>query len=270
MGDPTQLHQVTMNLVTNAYHAVEDIGGEITLELREIDVQANEQPSILLPAGKYAVISVSDTGKGIDPANLDKIFEPYFTTKKEGKGTGLGLSVVYGIVKEHGGDIAVMNEPGKGVRIDVYLPIAKNILADDPAIDSKELLPIGNERILVVDDEEAVVEFEKKMLSRLGYQVTSFTKSPEAFDAFVANPDGYDLVISDMAMPQKTGIQLSHVLRSIRPDIPIIICTGYSERLDEERAKNIGVNALLMKPLRKNDLARLVRIILDESKSHKQ
>lgn len=270
MADPTQLHQVTMNLVTNAYHAVEDTGGEITLELREIDVQANEQPGILIPPGKYAVISVSDTGKGIDPANLDKIFEPYFTTKKEGKGTGLGLSVVYGIVKEHGGDIAVLNEPGKGVRFDVYLPVAgKNTRTDDPALYGKELMPTGNERILLVDDEEAIVGFVKKMLGRLGYQVASFTKSLEALGAFASNPDGFDMVVSDMAMPQMTGVQLAHEMRAIRADIPIIICTGYSERIDEEKAKKIGVNALLMKPLRNNDLARLIRTILDESKSQK-
>jgi PAS domain S-box-containing protein len=265
MADPTQLHQITMNLVTNAYHAVEENGGEIMLGLRWAVVPSNGQPDIVLEPGDYAVLSVSDTGKGIDPAHLDNIFEPYFTTKKEGKGTGLGLSVVYGIIKEHGGDVAVINEPGKGVRFDVYLPVLETAVSAGSKKETHESLPTGNERILLVDDEELIVKFEEKLLRRLGYQVTTFTRALDARDAFKKDPNRYDLVVSDMAMPHTTGVQLAEELRSIRPELPIIICTGYSERLDAEKAKSLGVNGFLMKPVKKTDMAGMIRKILDES-----
>lgn len=269
MADPTQLHQITMNLVTNAYHAVGENGGEILLGLRQAVVTANEESGILLAPGNYAVLSVSDTGKGIDPAHLDNIFEPYFTTKEEGKGTGLGLSVVYGIVKEHGGDITVLNEPGKGVQFDVYLPVLEKNAYVGSGTEKKKILSNGNERILLVDDEESIVKFEGKILSRLGYHVTSFSSPLEVCDVFKTDPNLYDLVVSDMAMPHMTGVQLAQELRSIRPDLPIIICTGYSERLDEEKAKSLGVNGFLMKPVHKSDMASLIRKVLDESDSKK-
>ena len=262
MADPTQVHQIAMNLTTNAFHAVEQTGGEISVKLTETELNKEEVQGMSLEPGNYAMLSVSDSGHGIQPENLKKIFEPYFTTKGQGKGTGLGLSVVFGIIKGHGGDIQVHSEVGKGTTFDVFFPLMEKTaeLAPSEVVAGIET---GSESILLVDDEPGVVRLETQMLERLGYRVTSRTSSGDALEAFRANPNGFDLVLSDMAMPHMTGIQLAGELVKIRPDIPIIICTGFSEKLTEQKAKTFGIKGLLMKPVARHEMARLVRKTLD-------
>ncbi|HSO20510.1 MAG TPA: ATP-binding protein, partial [Desulfosarcina sp.] len=265
MADPVQLHQIAMNLITNAYHAVEDAREKkITVQLRETPVVQDDAglSASTLDSGRYAVLSVADTGCGIDPAIVDKIFEPYFTTKSQGKGTGLGLAVVYGIVKEYGGDIRVSSEPGKETTFSVFIPLMER---EDETIvpEDAEKVSGGTERVLLVDDEEAIVNLQRKMLERLGYQVTSRTSSLEALEAFKSNPDGFDLVITDMTMPNLTGDQFARKVKSIKADIPVIICTGFSERINKQTAETIGINGFLMKPVVKSMMAKMVRRILD-------
>ena len=266
MANPTQIHQVAMNLLTNAYHAVEPTGGKIFIELNTTELNSDELADSSLGPGKYAVISISDTGCGIEPAMIDKIFEPYFTTKDKDKGTGLGLAVVYGIVKEHQGEIKAYSQVGKGSTFQVYLPLmemsSENISTEDVVDDSS-----GVERILLVDDDDSVVRLERLMLERLGYRVTSRTSSVEALEAFRANPGNFDLVITDMSMPNMTGDELAEKLIAIRPDVPVVICTGFSEKINREKAEAMGIQGFLMKPVVKSEMAQTVRQVLDESKS---
>ncbi len=265
MAEATQLHQIAMNLVTNAYHAVEKVSGEISIQLKEIILDNDDLKDSPLQPGQYVMLSVSDNGVGIPKEIMKNIFEPYFTTKKKGKGTGLGLAVVYGILTEHKGDIKVYSEVGKGTTFNVYLPLMKK---PDEAISTEKVLNklTGTERILLVDDEESVVRLEKQMLERLGYTVSARSKSLEALETFNSNPNGYDLVISDMTMPNMTGDQLAQELMSIRPDIPIIICTGFSERINKEQAEANKAKGFLMKPVVKSEMAQMVRKVLDETK----
>ncbi len=266
LADPTQLHQIAMNLLTNAFHAVENQGGEIEVQLAETEIGEDDFLSKTLSPGRYARMTVSDTGTGIEPAMLDKIFEPYFTTKAQGKGTGLGLAVVHGIVKEFRGDIEVISTVGEGTTFHIYLPLLRR---DEAIPDSNRdnYSELGSGHILLVDDERVIVQLEKQMLERLGYDVTTRLNSAEALEAFRARPAEYDLVITDMTMPDMTGDQLSRELMSIRPDLPIIICTGFSERIDHEKAKAIGIKGFLLKPVVKSEMARMVRMALDEANS---
>jgi len=264
-ADATQLHQVAMNLITNAYHAVQKKSGVISVQLKQITLDYGEIADISLEQGQYIVLTISDTGAGIEPNILGKIFEPYFTTKKQGKGTGLGLAVVFGIVKEHQGDIKVYSEIGKGTTFNVYLPLMKKS-TKTVSTDQIQILETGTERILLVDDEISVVKLESQMLSRLGYRVNKQLKSLDALKIFKANPDNFDLVITDMTMPDMTGDQLAKELMSIRPDIPIMICTGFSERISKEQAETNKVKGFLMKPVIKSEMAQMVRRVLDEAK----
>ena len=269
MADPTQIHQVAMNLITNAYHAMDKPDGKILVSLKETVLEADDLADSPLQPGKYAMLRVSDTGCGIEPAIMDKIFEPYFTTKERGKGTGLGLAVVYGIVSEYGGDIHVNSEVKKGTTFTVYIPL----LAQPTKIDSlekPEILQTGTERILLVDDEDSIAQLEKQTLERLGYRVTSHTNSLDALNAFWADPDAFDMVITDMTMPNMTGDQLTKALISIRPDLPVIICTGFNERINEKKAESIGIKGFLMKPVLRSQMARTVRKVLDEAKASDQ
>ncbi len=260
LADSTHLHQIGMNLITNAYHAVQDKGGKIHVEVREIEIKCGlNDPN--LPPGKYVTLTVVDTGIGIAKDHLDKIFEPYFTTKEKGKGTGLGLSVVYGIVKEHKGEIKVQSEPGKGAWFQVSLPVMA--AASDNIVPDRLPQPSGSGHILLVDDEPPITKLEKQILERLGYSVAIMTSSLDALEAFKARPNAYDLVISDMSMPHMTGDQLAGEILKIRPDIPIIICTGFSERLNKETAMALGIKGFLMKPVGKADIAREVQRVLD-------
>ena len=265
MADPTQIHQIAMNLITNAYHAVETAGGTISLQLTEMGVNQTDDPVEDLTPGRYAMLSVSDTGTGIDPAVISKIFDPYFTTKEKGRGTGLGLATVYGIVKSYGGEIRVFSDFGKGTTFHVYLPLLEK--AQEPETKKETFpLPTGTEHILLVDDEKPIVHLEKQMLERLGYQTTCFTSSRDALAAFQADPSHFDLVITDMNMPHITGMQLAKELIAARSDICIIICTGFSERINKEKAADIGIRGFLMKPVIRSKLAAMVRQVLDGTK----
>lgn len=264
MADPTQIHQVAMNLITNAFHAVEEKNGVIDIELKEIELKEKEIPDSELKGGQYIKLSVSDNGTGISRNTMHKIFEPYFTTKEQGKGTGLGLAVVYGIIKEHEGEIKVYSEIGKGATFNVYLPLMKKNNKIEKR-DKSVGMPTGSERILLVDDEVSIAKLEGQMLSRLGYQVTIKTNSLDALNTFRSDPDSFDLVISDMTMPDMTGDQLSKDILSLKPDTPIIICTGFSERINKERAEMLGVKGFLMKPVGKSEMAQMIRKILDEA-----
>jgi signal transduction histidine kinase/ActR/RegA family two-component response regulator len=265
MADPTQIHQIAMNIITNAYHAIEADGGRISVVLRETELELSDLPSKNIGPGKYALLSFSDTGNGIPPEYKDKIFDPYFTTKKQGKGTGLGLAVVYGIVKEHKGDITVYSEIGKGTTFNIYLPLIRQTnLADMEK--SIEKLPTGNEKILLIDDEEPIAKLEKLILERLGYSVTKQTNPIEVLVSFKESPDSFDLIISDMNMPNMTGIHLAKEIKSIRNDIPFIICTGFSDKIDDKKADALGIESILMKPVIRSEIAQTVRKVLDDSR----
>ncbi len=262
VADPTQVHQVVMNLATNAYHAMDKTGGALKISLAETDVTAgNPRFSELLP-GRYALLEVSDTGAGIEKEMLDRIFDPYFTTKPKDRGTGLGLSVVQGIVKRCGGDIRIESEPGRGTKVAVYLPLMKKAV---PAAETEAPgpAPRGNEIILLVDDETAIIKMQQMMLERLGYRVISRSESMEALALFRENPDKIDLVITDMTMPNMTGVELAEEMRKIRADIPVIVCTGFSDRINEESSRRMGVQGYVTKPVIKSEIARAIRSVLD-------
>jgi len=263
MGDPTQIHQVIMNLCTNAYHAMQEAGGDLEAKLKEIELEVDDvADGNDMKPGPYIRLTVSDTGHGMPSEVLDRIFEPYYTTKEEGKGTGLGLSVVHGIVKAHNGDIRVYSEPGKGTVFHVYLPLIKP-QDKETELALPEMVHGGSERVLLVDDEGPIVRMEKQILERLGYQVTSRSSSIEALEAFRAQPDKFDLVITDMTMPNMTGDKLAGELINIRPDIPVILCTGFSEKISRERVAAMGIKGFLMKPIVNCDLAKTIREVLD-------
>ena len=261
-ADPTQIHQIVMNLTTNAYHAMEVAGGELKISLKEVELGEYDLITPDISPGVYVCLIVADTGVGMEKDLKDKIFDPFFTTKVIGKGTGMGLSVVHGIVTAMGGSIHVYSEPGKGTQFHVYMPVEKSF-SEEQATDSKAIIQGGNEQILLVDDEEAILTMEKQMLERLGYQVTSRISSVEALEAFRYSPDKFDLVITDMAMPNMSGDKLSAELTTIRPDIPVLICTGFSETMSEEKATSLGIKGFLMKPIVMKNLAQKIREVLD-------
>jgi len=263
ISDPTQIHQIMMNLCTNASHAMDEKGGRLEVILSKVDmdvVTAGQFPDLAL--GPYVKLTVTDTGNGMAPAVLERIFDPYFTTKAKGEGTGLGLSVVHGIVKSCGGAITVVSEPGKGTTFQVYLPQTEYRDAEEESAET-ELLPSGHERILFIDDEEGLVDIGQQMLGRLGYEVVTRTSSIEALELFRAKPDHFDLVLTDMTMPGLTGDSLAKELMKIRPDIPIILCTGFSEKITEEKAKDMGLRAYAMKPFVMRNMAKTIRKVLD-------
>ncbi len=262
MADPTQIHQVIMNLCTNAAHAMHEKGGILDIRLAEVELDSDFASGYqdVFP-GKFLRLSVDDTGRGIPPDAVDHIFEPFFTTKEKGEGTGMGLSVVHGIVKKYHGLITVSSEPEKGTVFNVFLPVLETRAISDN--DKEEVLLSGTERILFVDDEYFQVDLGKKIFGSLGYKVVAETNSLKALELFRKNPDGFDLVITDMIMPDLPGDKLAKELIAIRPDIPIIICTGYSEQLEAEKAESLGLKAIVMKPLLIQDLAKTVREVLD-------
>jgi len=261
-ADPTQIHQVVMNLATNAYHAMEDTDGELKVNLKEVVLGEQDLPSPDMEPGPYACLTVTDSGTGIDDNIKDRIFDPYYTTKEQGKGTGMGLAVIHGIVKNAGGSIHVYSEPGKGTEFHVYLPIVESSFRQQE-IKTEEPVQGGTEQILLVDDEEAIAFMEKQMLERLGYSVVSRTSSVEALEAFRVNPDKFDVVITDMAMPNMSGDKLASELIKIRPDIPVVLCTGFSERMPEDQAESMGIKGFLMKPIVKTDLSKKIREVLE-------
>ena len=262
LADPTQLHQILMNLCTNAYHAMEKTGGVLTVSLVaiEFDPSGTDQNTELAP-GKYLQLMVSDTGYGIERHIMERIFDPYFTTKKPGEGTGLGLAVVHGIVKGHGGSILVESEIGKGTTFQVLLPKIEDA-EKTTQIEDYIPIPLGNERILFVDDEKDLADTARIMLERLGYQVTVRTSSTEALELFRTKPGAFDLVITDLTMPVMTGADLAKELMRIRPDIPILLCTGFSELISAEKARHMGIKQLVMKPVVMRDMAEIIRKVL--------
>jgi len=262
MADPIQLHQIVINLITNAYHAVDQSGGEINVQLKEIFVTKDNSSAKLNSDGKYVMLRISDNGCGIEAAIKNKIFDPYFTTKDKNKGTGLGLAVVYGIVQDYGGEILVDSKVGEGTVFSIYLPLAEQ-LPETGAEDNTVSFQTGSEHILLVDDEKPVAHIEKQLLNRLGYRVTMHTNSLEALECFRENPGAFDLLLTDVTMPGITGDRLAQEILAIRPDIPILLCTGFSEKIDSQKAEHLGIKGFLMKPVVKSDMARMVRQILD-------
>lgn len=262
LADPSQIHQVMMNLCTNASHSMAGTGGILEVNLGDINISKNEMVSLGgLRPGSYTKITVSDTGHGMTQRTLDRIFEPYFTTKSVGKGSGIGLSVVHGIVNSHSGRITVESKINFGTTFTLLFPHASQQMI--PQMQQALLFQQGNERILVVDDEELIVKLMKAMLEDLGYVVTVSTSSPEALKMFKENPSDFDLVITDLTMPVMTGIKLARELLLTRPDIPIVLCTGYGDDFTNEMAMKMGIRAYLQKPVVVSEIARTIRQILD-------
>ncbi|NOY69897.1 MAG: response regulator [Deltaproteobacteria bacterium] len=262
-ADPTRINQVIVNLAVNAKHAMSDTGGVLAVDVRPVTVDKNTANKYTDAApGDYARITVSDTGTGIEEKNLYKIFDPYFTTKEKGKGTGLGLSVVHGIIKHHKGYITVKSEPGKGTTFNVFLPLTRQHSEKLPP-ESAGPLPKGTERILVVDDELMITDLLQQILERLGYTVTALVSSIDALEAFRSSPDAFDLVITDMTMPKMSGDMLAGEIKKIRPDIPVILCTGFSDKINGRPGPEFQINEFLMKPANTAKLAKTIRNVLD-------
>jgi len=263
MADPTQIHQVAMSLITNALHSMEENGGELFVTLEETMITKENLPDPEMVSGHYVCLSIADTGSGMDQETIKRVFEPYFTTKVRGKGTGLGLAVVHGIVKNLSGEIIVHSGVGKGSKFLVYLP---TIIKKDEDIDMKTLSTPqlnGNERILVVDDEKSVLNIIETILSRFGYKVRSHNISIDALKSFKNAPSEFDLVITDMTMPGLTGDQLVAEIKNLRPEIPVILCTGFSEKIADGRAGDVKPDKILIKPVGMDDLLKNVRYLLD-------
>ncbi|BHH85339.1 hypothetical protein LA52FAK_36280 [Desulforhopalus sp. 52FAK] len=262
-GNSSQLHQIVMNLCTNAIYSLEESGGVLEIDLRNIFLNKDSEPQTSkLPAGEYVELTVSDNGPGIDPTIIENIFEPYFTTKGVGEGSGMGLAMVKGIVESYGGDIKVQSVPGKKTSFAIRFPVATGKKYEE--LEQIDRAASGTERILFVDDEPPIARMGSRMLESLGYTVTIRTSSFEALELFKEKPDTFDLVITDMTMPSMTGDQLSVEMRKIRHDILIILCTGYSNTINDESAKQIGIDAFVYKPLTKADLAKTIREVLDD------
>jgi len=262
-ADPTQLNQILMNLCTNAYHAMEKSGGKLDISLGEKYFSAEDlvhEPNA--HPGTFIHLTVTDTGPGIPPKIQSKIFDPYFTTKQTGKGTGMGLSIIHGIVKSYGGFISLYSEIGKGASFHVFLPVIKG--EEIPRHIEEEIDLSGTERLLFVDDEKLLAELGKDMLERYGYEVINKNSGLEALALFQKQPEYFDLVITDQTMPGMTGVELSSRLLEIRPDIKIILCSGYSSIISEEETLSLGIKKFAFKPLTKNDLAKLARMVLDQ------
>jgi len=264
MADPTQAHQVVLNLCTNAYHAMLDSGGTLFVTLEDFEMTQNDHAvTNSINPGNYIRLEVKDTGHGMDKKTLEKIFDPYFTTKEADRGTGMGLSVVDGIVKKHNGFIRTYSEVGHGSIFQVFWPkMDKKRIHSH--LEKKEIeLPKGIEQIMLVDDESDILVTTKEILEKQGYKIVTFRNGMTALQAFTENPDFFDLVITDMGMPKMSGESLSKAILKIRSDIPIIMCTGYSHLIDEEKSKKLGISAYVMKPVDMDEMAKLIRRLLD-------
>ncbi|MGD9331099.1 MAG: ATP-binding protein [Desulfobacterales bacterium] len=258
LADPTQIHQIVMNLCTNALHAMQDTGGVLEIGLKKVDLSREKNtPENRIEPGPYVNLTISDTGCGMDVRTLDRIFDPYFTTKEKGKGTGLGLAVVHGIVESHGGTIDVSSTPGKGTTFSIYFPVAEQQAQglEKPLTDN----PVGTERVLFIDDEPMLVDVCKTMLEKLGYQVTGMTDPQAALEAFRQNPQQFDIVITDLTMPGITGDRLAEKMAALRPEVPILLCSGYLKRIGPHTA----LSGTIRKPITIEKLARALREALD-------
>jgi PAS domain S-box-containing protein len=267
LADATQIHQVVMNLCTNSYQAMLEQGGILSVSLTNVEVSQSKADKLPdLRVGPSVLLTIQDTGIGMAPETLMRVFEPFFTTKPVGTGTGMGMSVVHGIVKSHGGAIGIESALGQGTKVEVYLPF---YAGDIPRAQTNDHVPFGRgERIMVVDDEPALAKLTCKLMEEIGYSVECCTSSLEALKRIKENPSAYDLLISDQTMPEMTGINLARNVLAIRPKMPVLLCTGYSETVTEEQALKVGVVALLGKPLGRAVLAESVRKALDKTTTH--
>ncbi len=265
LGNQTQVHQIIMNLCTNAAHAMDEAGGILNVNLRDIMVDREMGKKLNLNYGDYVELSVADSGAGIPPDIIDSIFEPYFTTKEAGKGTGMGLAMVHGIVESYSGKIFVETCIGEGTIFTIYLPVTHK--RKRHRIYESEDLPVGTERIMFVDDELPIAKMGSQILQKLGYNVTTRTSSVEALELFKTKANDFDLVVTDMTMPNMTGEKLAIELMNIRNDIPVVLLTGYSNKISQEKAFERGFKAFAYKPIVKADLAKTVRDVLDKEKN---
>lgn len=266
-ADAGSIHRVLMNLCTNAAHAMQTSGGVLSVSLH--DEMLKEEDLTMYPEvspGDFVKISVADTGVGMTREVQKKAFDPFFTTKETGVGTGMGLSTVHGAIVALDGFISLYSEPGQGTTINVFIPLVSKNTEADRSLADKPLVG-GKERILFVDDEEIQTELSKEVLSRYGYQVTTFSDSAVALAHFQQNPDEYDLVITDMTMPTMTGDILIQKIHLERSDIPVILCTGFSESIDEEKSRGLGINAFLYKPILSANLLVTIREVIDKVKN---
>ncbi len=269
LADPTQIHQVIVNLCTNAEFAMREQGGLLDISLDDVEIKdssSTDRPN--LKPGPYIRLTAKDSGVGMTPEVVERMFDPFFTTKPIGEGSGMGLAVVHGIVTTHGGNIFVESAPGIGTKIEVYLPTIRTAIWD--VFSTQDPIPSGKESILFVDDEETIVRLGQELLTHLGYSVTVRTSSIEALALFRNDPQHFDMVITDQTMPTMPGDALSRELLRIRPDLPIILCTGFSHVVSAEKAKAMGIRGYLMKPLAIRDLAPIVRHVLDEQPYYSQ
>lgn len=264
MVDPVQAHQIVMNLISNAYHAMEEDGGVLSITLDEIDVKPDNQIFPLTP-GNYIYLNITDTGPGIPEEMQGRIFDPFFTTKREGKGSGIGLSVVHGIVQSHNGYINVESQQGEGTSFEVYLPVYVGDIQLEDKIKTDRPVQKGKEHILLVDDDKKVAFMVRHMLEKLGYQVTCILESPKALTRFKQSPDQFDLVITDLTMPGMTGFELSEQICGIRPEMPVILCTGFGEHIDKKKYHHNCIRGFLNKPVSVKGVSSLVRGILDDT-----
>jgi CheY-like chemotaxis protein len=263
LTDPTQIHQILMNLCANGAHAMRERGGALTVELTQEDFipKTMERYAVTEPR-KFLKLTVADTGHGMAETVAQRVFEPYYTTKRPGEGTGLGLALVHGIVTSHGGVITVDSRPGEGAEFRVYLPAVEEEVSD-PVDTDDSVLAGGQESILLVDDEAALADIGKQTLESLGYRVTACSSPTEALDFFQEAPARFDLVMTDMTMPHMTGVELSQAIMRIRSDVPVVLCTGFSELVGEEEARAMKIRGFVMKPIRKSEMAVTVRRVLD-------
>ncbi len=261
-ADATQIHQIVMNLATNAAHAMDNAGGKLKVSLEEIRMDGGDATHLDMKPGSYVCLRVADTGTGIDKELIGKIFDPFFTTKAKGKGTGMGLSVVHGIVDQMNGSIQAFSEPGRGTEFKVYFPVEHRAEGKE-MIQTGKLIRGRGEKILLIDDEADIVSMEEQVLERLGYQVVAFTESTKALKAFCKTPDTFDMIITDMAMPGMSGDRLAAECLKKRPDIPILLCTGFSDSLTEEKMLSQGIRGFLSKPMGMGELAQKIHEVLD-------
>lgn len=268
-ADATQLHQVIMNLGTNAYHAMRQHGGRLLFELTEKKLLAGDPvvSELQLEPGPYLVLRVTDTGCGMDRATLNRIFDPYFSTRSGEGGTGLGLAVVHGIISAHKGHISVYSEPGQGTTFRVYLPKLVSVEPQKELYRPDTAAPCGHERLLIVDDEPALREVQARILESLGYEVTVAATSTEALQMIVESPQHFDLLVTDMNMPAMSGAELIRQARLAQPNLPVILCTGFSEAMNEKNTKALGHALHLMKPVTQHDLHTAIRRLLANGQS---
>ena len=258
VADATHIHQIMLNLCTNAAHAMIPDGGILTVRLEPVILESASEVDGLA-SGHYARLIVADTGHGIEKSIIDRIFDPYFTTKDIGKGTGMGLSVVHGIVKSSGGAIKAFSSPGQYTEFHLYLPVVDSAIDAEPAGLKRQQLAGGSEHILLVDDEAMLVDMMQQVLEQLGYQVSAHTDSSAALNAFIAQPQAYDLLITDMTMPGMNGTDLTKAVKTVREDLPVILCTGFNEQVSANNAQSLGIHSLVMKPVGMQQLAETIR-----------